>query len=394
MERFEGYTRKGFGTARAERLLAADRVLLRVRRWLTLLLLAVLALLVIFAVLRFRNRGGEGFGAYLLGLFGGYLLLLFVTLVLLAVFRRCYGGGKLSGKHRYLLLSSYVRSLLLDTCVALAPELRKLKKGEEILADSREYAEGYVLTEQEWALLYRAKTPVLREESERIRARFEEYLREILDGESERYLALRTNMKGIIDHWRRTHFPSYAEPQRDLLNENLSLLLQQVTDNRAFFLRSRGTHAYLELLNGVTLYRDRGIFPEDGAKKPLPLPTEKEYSAYLSTVEKLRRMDKKDLCFSLHGRYFDDYRELLDAYRAFHATRATVGCPVLDIQRYEKYEKTVVADATRCWRCKLRFHPRYKRVCPKCHHHVCPRCGSCYCDKHIMHRSFRRISED
>ena len=394
MERFEGYVRKGFATARAERLLAADRILSRVRRWLTVLLLAALALAVFFAVSRILDRGTEGLWGYLLKLALGYLLLLVLSLAILFGFRRFYGGGPATGEHRYQLLSSYVRSLLLDTCVVLAPELRRLKRGEEIIADSREYAEGYVLTEQEWGALCRASPPELRAEGEVIRARFEEYLREILDGESERYLALRTNMKGIIDNWRRTHFPSYAKPQRELLEVNLRLLLQQVTDNRAFFLKTRGTHAYLELLNGVTLYRERGVLPEKDPKKPLPLPTGDEYTAYLATVEKLRKIDEKDLHFSLHGRRFDDYRELLDAYRGFHATRSSAGCPVLDIERYEKYEKAALLDATRCWRCKLRFHPRYKRVCPTCHHHVCPRCGSCYCDKHITHRAFRTFDED
>lgn len=392
MERFEGYAPKRIRTARVERLLAADRVLCRARRWLTALL-SVAAIAAALAIVLLIVKGIAAERPWLpVAIGGGYLALVILSLLLLFLFRLFYGGGSPKGEERYRLLNKYVQALLIDTCVMLAPQLRALENGEAHLADAREYAERYVLTGQEWAALYHEPDP--RAEGERIRARFEEYLREVIEGESGRYLALRANMKKVIEEWRRLHFHLYAEPQRRLLEENFQLLIQQVTEHRAFFLQTRGTHAYLELLNRVTLYRDKSLPPEDGNARALPLPTREEYTNYLSAVEEIRQFDAKGLRYAMQGRRLASYKELLDSYRGFHATRAMTGCQTVDLARCEGYVKTAELDATRCWRCKHKFHPRYKRVCHECQHHVCPRCGSCYCDKHISHRFFRFVDED
>ena len=384
MERFEGYVRKGLATARTERLLAADRVLCCARRWVTVLLGAAAPAFLAVVIIRLIGGDLDSRRWLIPTLCCIYLAAVLISLLLLGGLRLFYGGGSPKGEERYRLLCSYVRSLLLDTCSALAPEIRETKQGDDLLSEAREYARGYVLTTREWAVLYSGES--LREEGERIRARCEGFLREAIEGEAERYLALRANMRRVINEWRRLHFPSYAEPQKRLLEENLSLLMQQVTDNRAHFLQTRGTRVYLDLLGSATLYRDRAASPKDGEAPALPLPTEEEYIRYLATVESIRHFDTAGMRLALRGKKLEEYRELLDAYRAFRATRCAVGCPEVDIARCEGYVKTAEQDATRCWRCKQKFHARYKRVCSDCRHHVCPRCGSCYCDKHPTHQ--------
>ena len=389
MERFEGYIMKSMKTARAARLLAADSALRRARKITKLVGLSLLILLALVTLLVVARGGFSEKRELLLAMWLTLAALLLASALVFLLLGALYGGTR-SPKRRTELATLYVRGLLADTFALYRPRLAALPRGRELAEDVRAYAAGYALSYTERnALLQRG---ALREAGEEIRRRYEEFLLGLLESDdtvSERYLRLRRSMQELADRWRRSHMVHYGEAQRKLIEHNIGLLMQDITNRRSEFLKTGGVPAYFELLGDITVYRE----PETEGEARV-IPRKDACAGFADVVKKIKRFDEDILGTACSEAEMDDYAALLQAYEDFTGRYVTVGLPTVNIEKSRERYKDALEDSRRCWRCKTPFHPRHREVCDRCGRYVCPRCGRCYCDKYITHRVKRTIMED
>ncbi len=389
MERFEGYIMKSMRTARAARLLAADSALRRARKVTMLAGISLLLLLYLFTLL-FAVKGGtpETLEVLLVMRLVVWAVLFLAVLVFLLL-GVLYGGTR-SPKRRTELATLYVRGLLADTFALYRPRLVALPRGRDLAEDARLYAASYALNHEERSALLRRGA--LREEGEIIRRRYEEFLLGLLESDdtvSERYLRLRHSMQELVNRWRRGHMIHYGEAQRKLIEHNIGLLMQDITNRRSEFLKTEGVPAYFGLLGDITVYRD----PEAGGEARI-IPRKDACASFAAVVKEIKRFDEDVLGTARSEAEMDDYAALLQSYEEFTSRYVTVGCQTVDIERCREKLRTAKEDSHRCWSCKKPFHPRHREVCERCGRYVCPRCGRCYCDKYITHRVKRTLTED
>ena len=321
-----------------------------------------------------------------------YAMVLLVFVASLAAADALY-GKRAQRRRADDLATAYFRGLLTSLSAAAEPDFRTRIDGEELYGIAYEYAANFIPTAKERETLRAAEA--LAVAAEPVRARYEALLRDLLTKDAAGYLALRAHVDEAVFAVRQKHIGRYADPQKMLLDENLWLVRQQILDKRVFFLRVSSKRACLSLFDSVTAYVDRTATPENGkAAGALFLPTREEYERHCATVRSLRYYDTREMRFALRKEKLDKYKALIDEYRAFCSTRASVGCPTVDIEKCQAVYDGILKDNERCWHCKRKFHGRYKEVCPRCHHYVCPRCGKCYCDKHIMHRIVSLVEDE
>ena len=389
MERYEGFMPKGIKAARAERLLRADDYARRASRILAVIFLALLAALMTFFVLILSRGTYDVYGNVFIVLLLIYETVYIVVFVVFLIGRLLYGGHSHATRVTEIL-NSYIRGILGDTYAAYARALAEHKDGKALKKKARAYVTSYTVTAGERALLL--ANGALRKEGERIRQRYEDFLKFLLsdDPMRERYQVMSDNMAKVAEKWRRLHLPKYAPPQREVIEENIARILRQATDDRERFLAERGTREYLLLLRDATLYRD----PATPKAKRLPIPNREQYEHISEVVKKLRKFSTREMTFALNGKKLEDFKMYLDAYEDFASRFAMVGCPTLNIKGYRSKLEGARADTESCWFCHTKFNLRYRRVCPRCNHYICPKCGRCYCNKHITHTVASTITED
>ena len=378
MERFEGYVVKSMKTSRIARRIVMRQSFTRVRLFVRILLLLLTA--AYFAVTATAVATSPALPPV-------FSVLLFVLLALWVLYGILFlilrPLAYTTSARMTELATAYVRGLLTDTLVRFRDELLAVPKhGKGLFADAREYAARYILDAEERGALL--KKGALREEGERIRLRYERFLRGMIVAEekrNERYLKMRESLERIIEKWRRRHLPNYDKIQVLLIEQNITRLRQDVTDRREEFLRTDGVAAYLYLLEGVTVYKD----PNDGGAARI-IPRKEHYRSFREVVKKLKAYDVRALGHALQGDGLVEYKYLLDAYESHAAKYTVAGCETVDsIERLRKRYEDAVADSERCWRCKTPFNMRFREVCERCNHYICPRCNRCYCNKHIFH---------
>ena len=378
MERFEGYVVKSIKTSSAARRIAVRQNFKRFRLLVRLLLLIFTAgyfsvAAILTAVSPSLPSSFSILLLLLLGLWGLYAIVFTILRPL----------AKTTPEKMTELATAYVRGLLTDTLVRFREELMAVPEhGKDLFGDARRYAVDYILSvEERDALLGKG---ALREEGEKLRLRYERYLREMIAAEEEgnrRYLEMRANMERTIEKWRRRHLPNYHKIQVLLIEQNITRLRQEVTDHREEFVRNNGVAAYLYLLEKVTVYED----PNDGGRA-LIIPRKETYTSFHEIVKRLKGYDIRALGRPLKGDGLLDYKYLLDAYESHTAKYTVAGCETVDsIERLRKRYEDAFVDSKRCWRCKTPFNMRFREVCERCNHYICPRCGRCYCNKHIFH---------
>ncbi|MBQ2719758.1 MAG: hypothetical protein IJF73_06805 [Clostridia bacterium] len=292
------------------------------------------------------------------------------------------------------LATAYFRTLLTATAAAKEPVFRSTSNdGEELYRIAHEYAANFIPTAAEREALLSAE--VLPLAAAPVLGRFTSLLNDLLTGDARGILAFRARIDEAVAAVRQKHIGRYADPQKMLLDENLWLVRQQLFDKRVFFQKITSKRTFLSLFDGVTAYVDRTATAENGRPGgALYLPTREEYERHCTTVRSLRHYDTREMRFALRRDKLKEYKALIDEYRAFCSTRASVGCPTVDIEKCQATYDGILKDNERCWHCKRKFHVRYKEVCPRCHHYICPRCGKCYCDKHIMHRIVSIVEDE
>ena len=394
-ERFEGDIVPKAKTRRALRRFWVAWSLRQVARYVAMImgvsvgLTAVLFILTLIlrATPSYRSAAGILFGAVIVA--SGLAYLLFALLFsLFPDVRKC--------EKRVELVTDYVKALLADTYRHYRPALRASKYAPDILYDVRGYATSFALSQEDMVMIlveddpkksknvsYFERKAALLSVGEKIRMRYDEFLRYIVnaeDYECERYLAMRKNMRVVIEKWYNRHIGNYASVHRELIEQNISLVMQRVTDERAEFERTGGTAAYLQLLSETTFYHN----PEKRGEREL-IPTKKKFKTFCSVVRRLERFKTRGMAMPGKRSLLEDYKMLIDAYDDYARHYTLRGGPTLEIDRYRKRYEDVLKDVTRCFHCRTPFHKRYRQICPRCEHFLCPVCGACYCNKFIYH---------
>ena len=417
-ERFEGDIVPRMKTRRAARRFCSIWWLRAVRRKAIAYLGIPTILLVLLLLLRFLfpPLGVAPLGTVILvatvALFGLDAL---AALVIAVLFSVCSDTRKLPT--RIELATDYVRGLMAATYRHYRPALRASRYAPDIVWDARSYAASFTLTVSDLRLLavadetrksekkedkkgrkkteadkkeirrkplgYRAQRAAFLAAGEEIRMRYDNFLRYIVnaeDYECERYLAMRKNMRVVIEKWYHRHIGNYASVHRELIEQNISLVMQRVTDEREKFERTGGTATYLQLLSETAYYHN----PEKDGEREL-IPSKKKYKTFCTVVRRLEKFNTRGMAMPGKRSLLDDYKMLIDAYEDYVKQYTLVGCRTLEIERFRKRYDEVLKDVTRCFYCRTPFHKRYRQVCPRCEHFLCPVCGACYCNKFIYH---------
>ena len=376
MEHNDGYRRRELKATRIKRRLCASARLAAARRiapWASIGVGTVLLFVIFLLSFDFRDRL-----PVILALVASWVLLVLLARLFLFGFAR-WVAAKAAPASLPKLVRDYIRMLLFDVYKSRKEAL--LAADESLSADAREYAEEYVLSPSEREAFLSGKA--FEDTVVGIVERYQGYLEDLLSGQAEDCLAMRARLRAEMTPWREGHLPEYAQPQRVLIEDNLSLLLRQIADRRDVYRRARSPRLLSTLLDGVLLYPN----PTKGKDaKKLRIPPKDAYERYCESVAVLSDYDGSGMEFSLDKEHRGQYREHLDACRAFRLTYTTVGCPEIDLDRYEERYRASLEDDERCWACKKKFHARYRSVCPRCKHYVCPKCGKCYCEKYIVRR--------
>ena len=279
------------------------------------------------------------------------------------------------------LLRAYIRMLLFDAYKSREEAL--LATDPALLPDAREYAEDYVPSFSEREALMTGTDFEATVVS--IVERYVGYLEALLAGEAGECLALRARLREEMAPWRRDRLDDYDRKQTALIEDNLSLILRQIADRRDVYRKNHNAHLCASLLEGALLYPNPGRIP--GTSKKLRIPPKDIYESYCKNIEELMLYDGGGMEFALDREHRGRYRALIDACRAFRLAYTTEGCPEIDLDRCEERYRASLSDEERCWACKKKFHARYRSLCPRCNHYVCPKCGKCYCEKYIVRRA-------
>ncbi len=275
------------------------------------------------------------------------------------------------------LLNDYVRLLMLGTQSKHLPFFPDSRLIKEMIGESERYARTYVVPEEEKKRIYKAKS--IEEEGERLRADYEEYLYRIASEEGEKILLKKVDFVRRTERWRKAHRRAYTEEQYKLVDANINWLLQKFSHDA-----NAGNGFYMDFEEYITTFHsmDKATAELDG--RVIPTADVKTY--YLTIVKEIKRIRLSELKKALSDKELDDLRDYLNAYEQVRQKYAFFDqLPTIDIERYDKYYFEARANKKRCFSCHHKFHERYKGVCDRCGHYVCPRCHKCYCSKYIGH---------
>ncbi len=275
------------------------------------------------------------------------------------------------------LLNDYVRLLMLSTQGKHLPFFPDSRLQKEMIGEAERYARTFVVPEEEKKRIYRAKS--IEAEGERLRADYEEYLYRIASEEGERILLKKVDFVRRTERWRKTHRRAYTEEQYKLVDANINRMLQKFSHDA-----SAENGFYMDFEEYITTFHsmDKATAELDGRV----IPTADVRSYYLTLVKEIKRIRLSELKKALSDKELDDLRDYLNAYEQVRKKYAFFDqLPTIDVERYDKYYIEARANKKRCFSCRRKFHERYKGICDRCGHYVCPRCHKCYCSKYIGH---------
>lgn len=311
-----------------------------------------------------------------------FLLCALITLALsslvLYLLERLYGRAR-EVQNRTMYINVYVRSLLREAYDRYAIGFREMACGDMLEGFARQYAGQYTVQPSEYPLFSSRRRAMAA--GKEILARYESLLRDLSDeARAGMIVRLLKKVQGALDKWCTLCLSEYAEPQKDLILENVRRLMQTVADRREELLCAGGEN-YFDLAGSVSKYKA----PHDAAA-PRPLPHRDEYLRFCTVVKSIKAYDSfyKNL-FSREGAT-EEYRALLAEYETFVARYSTAGCETVDLAACRKKLETVLSYATRCWNCEKEYNPRFHQTCAHCGHVICKECGRCYCGRQITHR--------
>lgn len=282
------------------------------------------------------------------------------------------------GTQKYdVLLNDYVRLLMMSTQSRHLPFFPQSHLVKEMVGEAERYARTYVVPEEEKKRIYKARS--IEAEGERLRAEYEEYLCRIASEEGERILLKKVDFVRRTERWRKANRRSYTEEQYKLVDANINRLLQKFSHDA-----SAENGFYMDFVEYITTFHstDKATAELDGRK----IPTADVKSYYLTLVKEIKRIRLNELKKALSDKELDDLRDFLNAYEQVRQKYAFFEqLPTIDVERYDKYYIEARANKKHCFSCRRKFHERYKRVCDRCGHYICPRCHKCYCSKYIGH---------
>lgn len=275
------------------------------------------------------------------------------------------------------LLNDYVRLLMLGTQSKHLPFYPDSRLIKEMIGEADRYARTYVVPQEEKERIYKAKS--IEAEGERLRADYEEYLYRIASEEGEKILLKKVDFVRRTERWRKAHRRAYTEDQYKLVDANINRLLQKFSHDA-----NAENGFYMDFEEYITTFHsmDKATAAFDGRV----IPTADVKSYYLTLVKEIKRIRLNELKKALSDKELDDLRDFLNAYEQTRRKYALFDpLPTIDLERYDKYYTEARANKIRCFSCHRKFHERYKGVCDRCGHYICPRCHKCYCSKYIGH---------
>ncbi len=275
------------------------------------------------------------------------------------------------------LLNTYVRLLMMGTQSKHLPFFPDSRLQKEMIGEAERYARTFVVPEEEKKLIYKAKS--IEEEGERLRADYEEYLYRIASEEGEKILLKKVDFVRRTERWRKANRRAYTEDQYKLVDANINRLLQKFSHDA-----NAENGFYMDFEEYITTFHsmDKATAELDGRV----IPTADVKSYYLTIVKEIKRIRLNELKKALSDKELDDLRDFLNAYEQVRKKYAFFDqLPTIDVERYDKYYIEARANKKRCFSCHRKFHERYKGVCDRCGHYICPRCHKCYCSKYIGH---------
>ncbi len=275
------------------------------------------------------------------------------------------------------LLNDYVRLLMMGTQSKHLPFFPDSRLIKEMVGEADRYARTFVVPEEEKKRIYKAKS--IEEEGERLRADYEEYLYRIASEEGERLLLKKVDFVRRTERWRKAHRRAYTEDQYKLVDANINRLLQKFSHDA-----NAENGFYMDFEAYITTFHS--MEKETAELDGRVIPTAEVKAYYLTLVKEIKRIRLNELKKALSDKDLDDLRDYLNAYEQVRRKYAFFDqLPTIDVERYDKYYVEARANKQRCFSCHRKFHERYKGVCDRCGHYVCPRCHKCYCSKYIGH---------
>ncbi len=275
------------------------------------------------------------------------------------------------------LLNTYMRLLVKETHRLYSPHFPDCKLKGEMLDESERYARQYAVPEEAKPAFYEARD--IAAEGERLRAEFEEYLEKIASPEGEKLLLKKAEFVRRTDRWRKMNRRSYNEDQYRMVDENINRLLQKFSHDA-----NAENGYYMDFETYITAFhgKDKESRRYDG----LIIPTIEVQNYYVTLVKLIKRIRLNELKKALSDKELDNLRDYLRAYRQIRQKYAfSENLPTIDLERYIKYYQETVINKKRCFSCHRKYHERYKKICSRCGHYICPRCHKCYCSKYIGH---------
>ncbi len=275
------------------------------------------------------------------------------------------------------LLNTYVRLLMMGTQSKHLPFFPDSRLQKEMVGEAERYARTYVVPKEERGRIYKARSIV--EEGERLRAEYEEYLYRIASEEGERILLKKVDFVRRTERWRKANRRAYTEDQYKLIDANINRLLQKFSHDA-----NAENGFYMDFVDYITTFHsfDKETAELDGRV----IPTADVKSYYLTIVKEIKRIRFNELKKALSDKELDDLRDYLNAYEQVRQKYVFFDpLPTIDVERYDKYYIEARANKKRCFSCHRKFHERYKKICDRCGHYICPRCHKCYCSKYIGH---------
>lgn len=343
---------------------------------LSVFFIAALSLLVIAAV----HGALPSYRIHFLSLFGLLLLGVIAAVIILALHRSRLGDGQ-DFAFRLAVLTTYVRGLLQKAYLVREAELLALPEGKSLAAMVRELAEGYELSNSE--ILVLMPEGGLARTEELIVSRYRELMDFMLGSPADaiRLHSLYREYEKQVDRWCRLQSPAYDPCHRPLIERRALRLLSHALFEHRDFLASEGTTTYQDLIPTLVLYAD----PERGEDEPRRIPKKEQYARYREILATLRAVDSHEGHLSMHGEGLAHLGSAIEAYDTYAATYTLAGEPSINIARYRAIYSEAQGDRESCFRCGNPRPSRYRRVCRRCGHYVCPRCGACFCKKRISH---------
>ncbi len=297
------------------------------------------------------------------------------------LFRRFRLGGGQESDFRQAVVTTYVRGLLRTEYLRRREALLTLENGKALADLACELAEGYELSNEEMRVLMPDGGIALA--GDLIGKRYAALLAYICsspDG-AARLLPLYRAYSREIDRWCRLHIGGYDPSHRPLIERGACRLRCHALFEYADFIAAEGGGAYLDLIPTLALYAD----PEHGEDTPRHIPKKEQYDRYREILRVILATDGSEGHLAMHGEGLANLTSAIEAYEAYAATYTLAGEPRLDLARYKALCDEAMQDKSVCFRCGRPRPTRYRRVCSRCGHFVCPQCGACFCKKRISH---------